>query len=114
MDFLDVNPRAWGWQSLGARAGVDFPYLLWRVAAGAHVTPARGVAGVRWVRMTTDLLAAGGELRAGRLSARAYLRSLRRPLEFAIFAPDDPLPSLMGPLSTARLVAGRLLEGRPV
>jgi D-aspartate ligase len=23
--LLDVNPRAWGWQSLGGRAGVDFP-----------------------------------------------------------------------------------------
>src|SRR5829696_1419969 len=111
--LLDVNPRAWGWQSLGGRAGVDFPYLLWRQASGAAVPGARAVAGVRWVRMGTDLLAAAAELRAGRMSARAYLRSLRRPLEFAVFALDDPLPALVGPLATARLVAGRLLEGRP-
>jgi predicted ATP-grasp superfamily ATP-dependent carboligase len=112
--LLDVNPRPWGWQSLCGRAGVDFPYLLWRMAAGEPVPPARAVAGVRWVRMSTDLLAVAGELRAGRLSPAAYLRSLRRPLEFAIFARDDPLPSLLGPLATARLVAGRLAEGRPV
>jgi D-aspartate ligase len=112
--LLDVNPRPWGWQSLGARAGVDFPYLLWRMASGAPVPSASAVAGVRWVRMTTDVLAVAGELRAGRLSARSYLRSLRRPLEFAVFAADDPLPSLVGPLVTARMLAGRLLEGRPV
>jgi predicted ATP-grasp superfamily ATP-dependent carboligase len=61
-----------------------------------------------------DLLAASEELSAGRLSARDYLRSLRRPLEFAVFARDDPLPALVGPLMTARLVAGRLAGGRPV
>lgn len=112
--LLDVNPRPWGWQSLCGRAGVDFPYLLWQMAAGDEVQPVRGVAGVHWVRMSTDMLAVAGEVRAGRLSAGAYLRSLRRPLEFAVFARDDPLPSLFGPLSTARLVAGRLAEGRPV
>jgi D-aspartate ligase len=112
--LLDVNPRPWGWQSLGGRAGVDFPYLLWRMASGATVPSARAVTGVRWVRMTTDVMAVAGELRAGRMSAWSYLRSLRRPLEFAVFARDDPLPSLVGPLVTARMLAGRLLEGRPV
>jgi predicted ATP-grasp superfamily ATP-dependent carboligase len=112
--LLDVNPRAWGWQSLCGRAGVDFPWLLWRMASGEAVPPARAAPGVRWVRMTTDVLAAAGEVRAGRLSPGAYLRSLRRPLEFAVFARDDPLPSLFGPLVTARLVAGRVAEGRPV
>ena len=112
--LLDVNPRAWGWQSLCGRAGVDFPYLLWLMASGKPVPPVRAVSGVRWVRMTTDLLAVTGEVRAGRLSARAYLRSLQRPLEFAVFAADDPLPSLVGPLATVRLLGGRLAEGRPL
>ncbi len=112
--LLDVNPRAWGWQSLCGRAGVDFPYLLWRLANGDPVPHTAGVAGVHWVRMTTDLLAAAGEVTSGRLTPRAYLRSLRRPLEFAIFARDDPVPSLFGPFLTARLVAGRLIGGRPV
>jgi D-aspartate ligase len=112
--LLDVNPRPWGWQSLGGRAGVDFPYLLWRMASGAGVPSSRAVPGVRWVRMGTDLLAAGGELRSRRLSALSYLRSLRGPLEFAVFARDDPLPALVGPLVTARMLARRLAEGRPV
>jgi D-aspartate ligase len=112
--LLDVNPRAWGWQSLCGRAGVDFPYLLWRLAVGEPVSPTRAVPGVHWVRMTTDMLAAAGEIAGGRLSVRAYLRSVLRPLEFAVFAVDDPLPAVVGPLLTARLVAGRLLDGRPV
>ncbi|HEX2413516.1 MAG TPA: ATP-grasp domain-containing protein [Solirubrobacteraceae bacterium] len=112
--LLDLNPRAWGWQSLCGRAGVDFPYLLWRMASGEPVPRVRAAPGVRWVRMTTDVLAVAGEVRAGRLSTRAYLRSLRRPLEFAVFARDDPLPSLAGPLATVRLLGGRLVEGRPL
>ena len=113
--LLDVNPRAWGWQSLGGRAGVDFPYLLWRLANGRLASRgSRAAAGVRWVRAGTDVLAAAGELAAGRLSVREYVRSLRGPLEFAVFATDDPLPSLAGPLLTARLVARRLAAGRPV
>ena len=112
--LLDINPRAWGWQSLGGRAGVDFPYLLWRLASGDRIPRTRAVAGVRWVRGSTDVLAATGEVAAGRLSVRDYARSLRRPLEFAVFAPDDPLPSLAGPLLTARLVARRVAAGKPV
>ena len=29
--LLDVNPRVWTWHALCGAAGVDFPYLLWRV-----------------------------------------------------------------------------------
>jgi D-aspartate ligase len=112
--LLDVNPRAWGWQSLGARAGVDFPYLLWRLATGDSVPRTRAAPGVRWIRPGTDVLAVARELAARRLSFRAYVRSLRRPLEFAVFARDDPLPALAAPLLTARLVARRVAAGRPV
>jgi predicted ATP-grasp superfamily ATP-dependent carboligase len=112
--LLDVNPRAWGWQSLCGRAGVDFPYLLWRQACGLEVPEARARTGVRWVRVGTDVAAAAGEIRARRMSARAYLRSLRGPLEFAVFAADDPLPSLAAPLDAARIVSRRLLAGQPV
>ena len=54
----------------------------------------RARAGVCWIRMATDLPAVLGELLHGRMSLREYLRSLRGPLEFAIFAIDDPMPAL--------------------
>jgi D-aspartate ligase len=93
--LLDINPRAWGWHSLCARAGVDFPYLLWLQAHREQLPATQARPGVRWVRMVTDLCAVAQELRMGRLSLKEYARSLAGPLEFAILAPDDRLPSLL-------------------
>ena len=93
--LLDINPRIWGWHTLGRRAGVDFPYLLWRVLGGERPAPVRGRTGVRWVRGLTDLPTAITEMRARRLSPAAYLGSLRAPIEHAVFARDDPLPALL-------------------
>jgi len=92
---LDLNPRIWGWNSIAARAGVDFPYLFWRLSQRRPVPETRGIAGVKWIRMVTDLPAAVTEMRIGRLSPTAYLRSFRGPLEPAIYALDDPLPCLL-------------------
>lgn len=93
--LLDINPRLWTWAPLGARAGVDFPYLLWRMMTGKPVAEQSARPGVRWVRMSTDVPAAIHEMLRGRLNMRAYLGSLRGPREFALFAADDPLPALM-------------------
>lgn len=90
--LLDVNPRLWTWFTLGARAGVDFPHLGFRIAQGEQPAEARAQAGARWVRMGTDVLAAGALIRAGQVSPLAYARSLRPPLEYAVFAADDPRP----------------------
>ena len=93
--LLDVNPRAWRWMSLGARAGVDFPYLLYRQCHGETIAPLRGRAGFRWVRMSVDPLAAAIELWRGTTTLRSYLKSLRGPIEFALVARDDPVPVMM-------------------
>jgi D-aspartate ligase len=93
--LLDINPRLWTWSPLGGRAGMDFPYLLWKMLQGMPVAEQRAPAGVRWVRMSTDLPAAFQEMLRGRLNLREYLRSLRGPLQFALVAVDDPLPGLM-------------------
>jgi len=93
--LLDINPRVWTWQALCGRAGVDFPYLLWLLIHGGRVPELRGRPGVRWVRMSTDLPAALREILRGRLSLRAYARSLKGPIEFASLADDDPMPGLL-------------------
>jgi D-aspartate ligase len=92
--LLDINARAWSWHSIGRRADVDFPYLLWRVLHGESVPEGPGRAGVRWVSLERDLAAAYQYLRSGELTLGGYLRSLRGPLEIAFFARDDPLPAL--------------------
>jgi len=93
--LLDINPRLWTWSPLGGRAGMDFPYLLWEMMQSMPVARKTAPAGVRWVRMSTDVPAAFQEMLRGRLNLRSYLRSLRAPLQFALVAADDPLPGLM-------------------
>lgn len=68
--------------------------MMWRLTQGDPVPETRGRPGARWVRMATDFPAALAEIRRGQLSFRAYLRSLRGPVESAIYAWDDLLPAL--------------------
>lgn len=106
--LLDVNPRVWGWHTLGQRAGVDFPHLLWRFINGETLTEIRGRTGERWMRFSADLPMAIHEILKGRLSLWGYLRSLRVPVESAIFAWDDPLPGLLELPSLAGLLSKRV------
>jgi len=93
--LMEANPRVWGWQTLCARAGIDFPYLLWLSVQGLPVPPVRGNINVRWVRMVMDLSLSLGEMARGRMSLNSYLKSLNGPIEWAIYAPDDPFPALV-------------------
>jgi D-aspartate ligase len=112
--LLDVNPRVWGWHTLCGRAGVDFPYLLWQALQGRDFPPVRSRPGVRWVRTSTDLPMVAKEVLGGRMSLRAYGRSLRGPLEGAIFARDDLAPGLLEFPLLASILARRLLHGDAV
>jgi len=111
LKVLDINPRVWGWHTLSKRAGVDFPYLLWLLMMGEPVPRLRGRAGARWVHWTADLRLAIEEVLTGRLSLRNYLRSVRGPLESAIFAWDDPLPGLFDLPLFAWTACKRLVGG---
>lgn len=93
--ILDVNPRVWTWNALGERAGVDFAYIQWQLAMGESVPPSRGRAGAAWMYLSKDMAAAGMEMLKGITSPAAYLKSLCRPMGFAAFASDDPLPALV-------------------
>jgi len=95
--LLDINPRFWTWHSLGAVAGVDFPYLVWQAANDEAITEVRAIAGHKWVHMMMDLAAGAGEISRRRISLARYLRSLSRISEFAILSSDDPLPGLLEP-----------------
>ena len=109
LKLLDVNARVWTWIALGGRAGVDFPHLFWRLAIGEALPSARGAPGVGWMHASRDIVAACQEMAAGHLAPRDYLASLRRPLQFAAFAADDPLPGMLDvPLSLARLFTKRM------
>ncbi len=112
--LLDVNPRVWGWHTLSKRAGVDFPYLQWRLATRQSVPEIRGRSGERWMRMCTDIPMAIQEILNGRLSLRAYLQCLRGPKESAVFAWDDPLPGFLELPLLAAMASRRFLRGKGV
>jgi D-aspartate ligase len=92
--LLDVNPRTWGYHTLGPAAGVDFTYLLYRDQLGLPVRPVTARPGVRWIRMLTDLPNAVVDIRAGDAHVADYLRSLRGLDAEAVFSRSDPLPGL--------------------
>lgn len=92
--LLDVNARAWGYHSLGQRAGVDFPFLLFADQLGEQIASCRARAGVRWIRLVTDLPTAAYELAHGHLDWRCYLRSLVGFDVEAVFSLRDPMPTL--------------------
>jgi len=92
--LLDVNARTWGYHSLGARAGVDFSYMLFADQIGLPVPVSKGRPGVAWVRTTTDLPAALMGILSGDTDWKSYLRSIKNCNVEAVFSPGDPLPGL--------------------
>jgi D-aspartate ligase len=92
--LLDVNARTWGYHSLGAAAGVDFTYLLFRDQLGLPVQRVSARPGVRWIRVLTDLPNAARDIWAGNAQVGSYLRSLRGISAEAVFSVRDPVPGL--------------------
>jgi D-aspartate ligase len=92
--LLDVNARTWGFHGLGARAGVDFPYLLFADQIGQEVEPCRGKAGVGWLRLLADMPTALSGMLAGQVKVGSYLSSIRNTRIESVFSREDPLPSL--------------------
>ena len=109
---LDVNPRVWGWHTLCVRAGVDFSYLLWLLARGEPVPELRGRAGERWIHTSADLRVVIGEILSGGFSFASYLRSIRGPVESAIFSWDDPVPGLLDLPLFAYSMGKRAIESK--
>ena len=93
--LLDVNPRTWGYHTIGTRAGVDFPYLLYADQTGEAVEECRATSGVRWIRLLTDVPTGVVEIAGRRLDWRTYLRTLGQFDVEAVFSRNDPLPGLV-------------------
>ena len=93
--LLDVNGRTWGYHTIGRRAGVDFPFLLFSDQVNEPVESCRGKPGIRWIRLLTDLPVGFVGVLTGRIDPSEYLRSLHGYHEEAVFSREDPLPGLM-------------------
>lgn len=93
--LLDVNARTWGYHTLGKCAGVDFPYLLYLDQIGHPVEPRRGVPGLAWVRLLTDIPTGIADIFGGRTKLNDYIRSIRNSHIEAVFNREDPIPGLL-------------------
>ena len=98
--LLDVNARTWGYHSLGQRAGVDFPYLLYadqisalcaRRRRGSAGAARRACPGSGWPPMCRRRSPCW---RGASSTGARYARSLRAANIESVFSRDDPLPGL--------------------
>lgn len=105
--LLDVNPRTWGYHSIGSSAGVDFPFMLYSDQMGLPVARCEAQLGIGWVRLATDVSAAFMAALAGDLDFRGYIKSLAASHVDAVFSREDPLPGIAELLLLPYLVLKR-------
>lgn len=103
--LLEVNPRFWGSLALAVQSGVDFPYLLYRMATDGDVEP---VTTYRPGRVVRWLLGDAGALlgRAGGGGPRRSLPALRWASGYDDLYLDDPLPFAASTLLSLRKALG--------
>jgi predicted ATP-grasp superfamily ATP-dependent carboligase len=90
---LDFNPRPGAnFRLFADDIGMDVVRAAYLDLTGQPLPEGRQIVGRKWVVEHWDLVAARNYVRAGRISPRAYLRSLRGVQETAWWAADDPVP----------------------
>jgi predicted ATP-grasp superfamily ATP-dependent carboligase len=94
--LIEINPRFWGALDLAVRAGVDFPWLLYRIAVDGDVAPVTSYrVGVRSRWIAGEMLHLFNEVRRLRMrGAVAAVRAMRgqRADGFDDFRGADPAP----------------------
>jgi D-aspartate ligase len=111
--LLDVNARTWGFHSIGAASGVDFPYLVYADHMGWPIDPVHAIPGVGWLRLVSDIPTAFLDLAHGSLSFETYLRSLCATRVESVFTWRDPLPLVAEVIMLPYLVANKYLRSQP-
>jgi predicted ATP-grasp superfamily ATP-dependent carboligase len=99
--LLEINGRFWGSLQLAVDSGIDFPYLLYRLAVDGEIEPVfayRERARLRWWLGDVDSLLLrlrerGGP--GGRAEAlAAFLSPAGRMTKSEVFRMDDPTPAM--------------------
>lgn len=96
--LMEVNPRTWSWHALATYSGVDLPWLAYCDLIGDPIPPAVQTRAGFWWYGALDVRTALPRIRKGRLGLADWLHTLP-PLRggagvYALWALDDPLPSL--------------------
>ena len=107
--LLEVNPRFWGSLALAIQSGVDFPYLLYRMATEGDVEPVttyRTGRVVRW--LLGDVGAFVGRLGRGGDTLPGALTRYRWASGYDDLYLDDPLPFAVSPVLSLRKAIGTM------
>lgn len=91
--LMEINPRLWGSLALSVYAGVDFPYLLYRLSIGDDIEPdltyKSGVQARRLIRDFKQVLQREDRLRA----IHEFLTPAAKPCCYDVMSLRDPLPT---------------------
>jgi len=113
--LIEFNTRFGMWDGLGARVGVDLPYISYRDALGLPVEPQLEFRqGMKWVDWQRDLRAFLDYHRKGELTFGQWWSTLSGPKMFAIYSWADLRPGLAFTLELVRKLwsrSWRLLTG---
>ena len=96
--LLEVNPRFWGSINQAVSAGIDFPYLLYRVAIEGDIEPITSYKlGLKTTFLLNDLRAIFAHLRTSdrwSYTLRQVLKSYERNLHDDVLSVEDPWPMI--------------------
>lgn len=93
--LMEINPRFWGSLSLAIAAGVNFPYLLYRMSRGEDISPVENYrigTRCRWL-LPGDILHFFHNPERMKLTP-SFFHFLDRRMSYDILSLDDPLPAL--------------------
>jgi predicted ATP-grasp superfamily ATP-dependent carboligase len=94
--LIEINPRCWMQNSLPVRYNINIPFMVYSDALGKKLDqePAQKKQ-VKWLFIFEDIISAWQSIKKDELTFIEWIHSLKGKKEFAIFARDDPLPSLI-------------------
>ncbi|MGH9928238.1 MAG: ATP-grasp domain-containing protein [Pyrinomonadaceae bacterium] len=96
--LIEINPRFWGALDLAVRAGVDFPWLLYKMAVDGDVEPVSSYqTGIKSRWIMGEMLHVINLVRRGRVrkTAQTITKILgTRPNGYDDFRMNDPMPLL--------------------
>jgi len=103
--LIEVNPRFWGSLALAIQSGVDFPYLLYRMATDGDVAPITNHCTGRIVRWISGDVRAVANRWPSLKNMFSIFREGPRADGYDDYYEDDPLPFFASiPLSLWKLV----------
>jgi predicted ATP-grasp superfamily ATP-dependent carboligase len=92
--LIEVNPRFWGSLNQAVKAGVDFPYLLYKMTVEGDIAPVLDyTVGIKTKNIFIDYIALFNYIREKKRIG-LLKEFFRLPVNDDIFTLDDPLPVL--------------------